>query len=294
MPHHTLFSPEDDIINILWDSVFKATFTQDTPQSQGALRGLLSALTGRPVRVLAVTANEPPVASLTDRQIRYDIRVRFDQGRLADIEMTLNPQGAEPLRLEYYAARLYSSQNIQGRHRGFQDLTPTYQIALIGRRKLFRDEALVHRFEYYDPEQKVSLAGKTRIIVVELEKAGVLLEKPLDNMAPPEWWALFFRYISDPERRDLMNELLGCERSIGMAGEVLLKLSRDEAERARLESEFKYKLDRQNELVEAQRKGLAKGIARERREIAAKLSALGMSPEQIAKVTGISPKRPAD
>jgi hypothetical protein len=97
------FGPDDDIIEICRDNVFKAAFTRDNPASQGALRKLLSAYIGREVEVIAVTANEPPASDIRDRQIRYDIRVKFDQGELANVEMTLHPRQFEPLRIEYYA-----------------------------------------------------------------------------------------------------------------------------------------------------------------------------------------------
>jgi predicted transposase/invertase (TIGR01784 family) len=215
--------------------------------------------------------------------------------------MTLNPRGSEPLRLEYYAARLYASQDIQGSRKSFQDLSPTYQIALVGRKRLFPDQALVHRFQYYDPEHGVSLGGRTEIIMIELEKAADFAENPLGEMGPEEWWVLFFRYITDQKRRELMNKLMEYEEGIGMAGEVLLRLSRDEAERARLESEYKYRLDRQSDMVEARRRGKAEGLRRgerllaaERqknearlRETARKLRDKGLSPGEIAGILGL-------
>jgi predicted transposase/invertase (TIGR01784 family) len=304
--NHVLFSPQDDIIDICWDNVFKTIFTQDTPTSQKALRRLLSAFIGRPVRILAVTANEPPVSGLTDRQIRYDIRVRFNDGEQANIEMTLSPSGFEPLRLEYYAARLHTTQDIKGSQKSFADLRSAYQIAIVGNKRLFKDEALVHRFSYYDPDLGLSLGGRTRIIVVELEKAEGLLGRSLKDMSPAEWWILFFRYITDPEKRELMNELAGYEEGIGMAGETLLRISRDEAERARLESEYKYQLDHQSEMVTARRegerigrrlglkKGKRLGQKREQQKIEARLRAMGLSPEQIAEATGLSPEKSGD
>jgi predicted transposase/invertase (TIGR01784 family) len=293
-------SPEDDIIDICWDNVFKAAFTRDSPPSQGALKQLLSAFIGRPVAVLAVVSNEPPPLSTTDRQIRFDIRVRFDQGKLANIEMTLNPQGFEIPRLEYYTARLYSSQDIRGQNKDFGDLTPTYQLSLIGGKRLFNDPAAVHHFEYYDREYGVPLGGRTRIVVVELEKGKELLRKKVQEMSSPERWTLFFRYVTDPGKRDLMNELLQEEEGIAMAGEILLKISRDEQERAWLESEYKYAVDRQSALVSARRKGQAEGeqiglqkgeqigMEKERRETARRLQAMGLSPEQIAAATGLN------
>ena len=116
---------------------------------------------------------------------------------------------------------------------------------------------------------------------------------------------MFFRYVTETGKRELINEILAYEEGIAMAGEVLLTISRDEEERARLESEFKYELDRQCELVDARRAGLAEGeliglekgeiIGLEKGEIiglekaARRLRALGMSADQIAEVTGLDP-----
>jgi predicted transposase/invertase (TIGR01784 family) len=285
-----LFSPEDDIIDICWDNVFKAAFTRDTPSSQAALKNLIAAFIGHKVELLSVLAHEPPITALQDRQIRYDIRVRFDQGALANIEMTLNPRGFETLRLEYYAARLYSGQDIRGADKNFGDLRATYQIALVGRKRLFGDEGLVHHFRYYDREHGVDLGGRTEIIVVELEKAEGLLGRSAGEMTAGERWALFFRYVTDRGKRGLMNELLAYEEGIGMAGEILLTISKDEGELARLESEYKYQLDHQSEMVTARREGEQIGMEKGLRETARKLKAMGLIPEQIAEATGLNPK----
>ncbi|MDR2629910.1 MAG: hypothetical protein LBC60_03200 [Spirochaetaceae bacterium] len=119
-------------------------------------------------------------------------------------------------------------------------------------------------------------------------------------MGAAEWWALFFRYVADPRKRVLMNELLKYEEGIAMAGQELLRVSLSERWRAWRESEFKYKLDRQSDMVEAHREGerlgLEKGRAEgermvyeERRETARRLKALGLSADQIAAATGLGP-----
>jgi predicted transposase/invertase (TIGR01784 family) len=91
-----------------------------------------------------------------------------------------------------------------------------------------------------------------------------------------------------------------------MAGAELLTISRDEVERARLESEFRYELDRQCELADARQAGLADGRVEGRqaglkdgreegrmeglRETARRLKAMGLSPDQIVQATGLDPK----
>jgi predicted transposase/invertase (TIGR01784 family) len=288
------FAPDDDIIDICRDNVFKAAFTRDNPLSRDALKRLVSAFVGRDLDIVTVTANEPPVTDTRDRQIRYDIRVKLDGGDLADVEMTLNPHSAEALRLEYYTARLFATQEIQGGGKGYGDLTHTWHISFIGSRRLFSDKAGIHRFEYYDREAGIGLDGRTHIVVVELEKAGLMAKKPSAALSRGEKWALFFRYAGDRGRRELVNGLLRDEEGIAMAGEVLLTVSRDERERLRLDSEFKYDLDQQDYLVEARKKGLAEGLAKgayqEKVETARRMKGDGLAAGRIVAYTGLSPE----
>jgi predicted transposase/invertase (TIGR01784 family) len=107
------------------------------------------------------------------------------------------------------------------------------------------------------------------------------------EMSPAERWILFFRYLTDTKKRELINELIKEEERIAMAAEVVLRVSRNERERAWLESKYKYDLDRQSDLVSARRKGELLGAEKERRETARRLRAMGLNPEQIATATGL-------
>jgi predicted transposase/invertase (TIGR01784 family) len=289
------FSPADDIIDICQDSVFKAIFTRDSVESQGALSRLVSAIIEKEVEVLAVIANEPPVSGMGDRQTRYDIRARFTSGELANIEMTMFPRSCELLRLEYHESRLHSSQGIRGKKKKYGDLQHTYQISFLANRIMFADNDIMHHFTYYDREKEVSLDGRTHIIVVELKKTEKLPEKPVQRMSAQERWAIFFRYCSDPRKRDVINSLLDEEEGIAMAGEVLFTVSKDEKERAWLESRLKYELDLQSEKASAQQEGRSEGLVEGRTEgrEAAKLEDArsmkkwGDSAEKIAAITGL-------
>jgi len=67
-----------------------------------------------------------------------------------------------------------------------------------------------------------------------------------------------------------------------MASEVLMTISRDEAERARLVSEFKGELDFRSHINHA------------KREIAQNMIAMGLSTEQIVRATGLSKEQVED
>jgi predicted transposase/invertase (TIGR01784 family) len=234
------FDDTDDIIDICLDNVFKAVFTRDTPESRGALSALLSAVIGRQLRVIALDLNEPPVGGLQDRQIRFDISCKAEAGELINVEMSLNPDTFELKRLEYHVGKLYSTQDIRGQDKSFKDLKATYQVAFLMKLHFFTDDDFIHEFEYYDIQRQVSLGGLTRIFTLELEKLKSVVEKPVAEMTASERWTVFCRYITDKTKREKINEILEQEEGIAMAGQVLLTISRDEVERARLLSEYKY------------------------------------------------------
>jgi predicted transposase/invertase (TIGR01784 family) len=123
-----------------------------------------------------------------------------------------------------------------------------------------------------------------------LEKAELMAKKPPEALSCGEKWALFFRYAGERGRRGLVNGLLRDEEGIAMAGEALLTVSRDEVERLRLDSEFKYELDHQSHMVEARQEGLAEGFSKGKAEVARRMKRDGLAAGQIAAYTGFSPE----
>jgi predicted transposase YdaD len=128
-----------------------------------------------------------------------------------------------------------------------------------------------------------------------------VVEKPIGDMSAPELWGVFFRYLQDKSKRGIINGILELEEGIAMASEVLMTISRDEVERARLESELKYELDTQSRLAYATQEaraagwqaGCAEGRAEgraEKLEIARKMKAMGDSAERIHTITGLLPE----
>ena len=285
-----LVHENDEPLDIRKDNVFKAVFTRNTPESAGALSRLVSAFISRDITIVSIVANEPPPENVRDRQIRYDINCRAENGELVNVEMSLNPDVFEPIRLEFYTAKLFMGQNIRG-EKNFDDLKQTYQIAILAKERFFPDKIFFHTFEYYDPIQNVSLNGRTRIVTLELSKLDKVVEKSTSEMNISERWAVFLEYLTDKSKRDKINEILENEEGIAMAGQVLMKVSRDEEERARLLRDEKIELDYQSGMVTAQRigfkKGLKEGHKEEREEIARNALAEGLSLEAIQRITGL-------
>ena len=89
-------------------------------------------------------------------------------------------------------------------------------------------------------------------------------------MSAQERWAIYFKYLTDKSKRSEINKIILIEEGIAMASEILKNISKDEIERARLMSEYKYQLDTQSKLVTAKRagiqEGLEKGLAKGKKE----------------------------
>ncbi|MDR0301886.1 MAG: PD-(D/E)XK nuclease family transposase [Treponema sp.] len=163
-------------------------------------------------------------------------------------------------------------------------LKEAYQIAILAKGTFFPDEALTRYFEYYDPINKVSLNGKTRIIIMELVKAAQVIEKSAAEMSGAEAWAAFFEYLTDRKKSEKITEIVNHEGGIAMAANALFNITDDEREYARLTSELKYELDHQSDMYHAKRQGrLEAGL-----EYARKMKADNMPVSQISKYTGLS------
>ena len=54
--------------------------------------------------------------------------------------MSLNPEPFEPVRLEFYAGKLFTGQDIRGSEKTFDDLRQSYQIAILAKERFFPDE----------------------------------------------------------------------------------------------------------------------------------------------------------
>ena len=308
------FKENDDLVDIRYDNVFKAVFTRENPVSRRALSRLISALINREVSVKSINANEPPIDNLRDRQIRYDINCRAKTGELVNVEMAFDPDKFEPVRLEFYAGKLFTGQDIRGTKKNYKDLKEAYQITILAKERFFPDEFFLHSFEYFDPVHNIPLKGKSRIIAMELSKAEMVVEKPTHDMSVQEHWAVFFRYLTDTSKRRKINEIVEREEGVAMASREVIRISKDERERARLMSEYKYQLDMQSKIVTARREakeerikareegrqegrqegrhegreeGREEGRTKEREDIARKLKAMGMSADQIEAATGL-------
>ena len=181
----TLFSESEDLLDIRKDNIFKAVFTKDTSDSRRALSGLVSAIVGREMEVLDITANEPAPEDTRDRQIRFDINCKTPDGEKVNVEMCLNPNSFEPVRLEFHAARLFITQDIMGKDKSFDDLKRTYQIAILGNKTYFPDGDVFTNSSTTTPPARGHSAAEPRFSLWSLRSWGRWRKSRLTRWVTP-------------------------------------------------------------------------------------------------------------
>jgi predicted transposase/invertase (TIGR01784 family) len=137
---------------------------------------------------------------------------------------------------------------------------------------------------YYDPNTRVSLGGKTRIITVELVKTKPIVDKPVKEMTNAEAWAVFFQYLTDENKRAKIIEIINHEEGIAMAAETLGKFTQTEMEFIQQYFKEKRELDYQSGMAWAKDEGREEASF----ETARRMKADNMSVSQIGKYTGLS------
>ena len=272
-----------DILPPSDDHIFKTLLMH--PDAKPALVDLVSTIIGRDVKDVQIRNNELPATDVDEKAERLDVNcVVVDNNDQANIEM----QGS---RIEesqdghvnfinkyiYYLTDLHSSQKSKGIR--YCDLARTYQVVFC------TYTVFVHREGYITQcsmrtEDGEQISDQINMLIIELSKLGDVLKKSVDEMTSLEMWSAFLGYASDPNHRELINEIIDKKEVLGMASAVLTAISKDEHERAKFMSRRKAETDRISNELNIK--------ARIRMDIARNLKAMGMSSSDIVKATGLT------
>jgi hypothetical protein len=71
----------------------------------------------------------------------------------------------------------------------------------------------------------------------------------VEELTGIEMWGLFFGYAQDPRYREIINNIIRTKEEVGMATELLLEVSQDAAERARIRSRKKFLMDEMSNMI---------------------------------------------
>lgn len=277
---------DSDMFSPTQDYVFKRIFTADEKRSKIALIDFLNSVlefeyTNKIVE-LTVVNPEIPVDIVKRKKSIFDVRVKFNDGEQAIIEMQISNVDNFKKRSQFIISKAYVSQEIAGLD--YNTLKKCYLICITNFVLLNSSQELVNDYRYRDKAGK-DLSEDETIIFIELPKIDKIIHKPINEMSNLEMWAIFFRYVTDKSKRDILNTIINRKEGINMAVNVLDEISKNEQERIQYENELIFDLDIRSNVNRAKADGRAEGKAEGKVEVIKNALLKGLSIDMIAEIT---------
>jgi len=286
----TKLPADADILPPSDDHIFKTLLTH--PDAKPILMSVISTAIDRKVTGVEVRNNELPAMSIDDKNERLDVNCIVDGGDQVDVEMQCS-QVEEDTQDEhrsfinksiYYLTDLHSSQKSKGVK--YRDFVRTYQVTFCGY-TVFPDLPDFVTCAALRRDTGAQISDQINMVIIEMDKLENRLSVPAESMSWLESWSIFFNYADKPAYRDLINNIIKEKEEINMASELLMEISQDDRERARLRSRRMAETDRISNLLTARDNGIAEGMARGMARVF-ELLEMGISLEDAKKRLGIT------
>jgi predicted transposase/invertase (TIGR01784 family) len=300
-----LIRPEEKLMDITNDTVFKFMLTMDTKESKETLRRLISVLIEKEVNEVTITTNEPQTGNIKQKPCRLDVNCKFDGKQSANVEMTMGPDKSEFIRIEHYWMKIGAGRDTKNVK--YEDFPYVYQISFLGRGNLSEDDEPINRHGVCNLRTKKIMNTRGRIITVEFNKLKNKI-KSIETLSEAERWAAYIAWVNDKSKINLVNELIKKDGGLRMATNALRQATDSHLLQMELASQKKYRDIEFNRMARAKREGRAKGRAEGEQigeekgrkkgraemkaerdiEIARNSLKEGFTLEQISKITGLT------
>jgi len=244
-------------------------------------------------------------AYLGGKMPRLDVKVTFNDGEVADLEMQLNNSSDDlKRRSSQYTALLQAGQAKRGKY--YKEIKRVYQIFFINDNLFPESSKFPRRYGYREEKEHDLLTNVTEIIFYELPKLEQLVKEYFadktgtsqrsfqctETLSAEEKWCIFLKYRHDQQAKQIIEELCIKEEGIMHAEKQVSKISRSYLKYLKEMDDIKDEWDRQDRQEAARRKGHAEGHAEGleagKLEIARNFSKMGIPIEQISEGTGLS------
>ena len=272
----------DTPLCLMNDKVFKKMLSSNTEDSREALRQLLSACTHREVTAVKVLNNELLPLYIGGKTSVLDIRVSFNDGEVADIEMQMEKSNDDlKKRAAQYSAMLQSAQAKKGSY--YKNIKRTYQIFFLNYILFPESAKMARRYGYREETEYDLLTDTAEIIFYEMPKLDKLVndylsgKKQIKNLSNEEKWCIFFKYHDKKQAKQLIKDLCKKEDGIMRAAKQIERLPRSYIRYMTVEMDrMRANIDRMYEQKAAYDKGLEEG-----HDEVLELLAQGLSIEEI-------------
>lgn len=245
---------------------------------------LITDILGEKVEIISIETDDSISREYPNEKAgRLDLKTRFRDGTICQIEMQMSDEKNTIKRILYYWSKTYSKQLKRGEF--YKDLKKTIGIIITNYeiKELKGIEELDTKWQIIETKRgKRLLTDDLELRIIEIPKAKRILEKEGHNRI-----AQWLTFIDNPNT-ERVEEIMKENEEVKKARDVLHVMSEDEKLQRLAELREKWDLDERSARQSALDEGEEKGIRKEKLEIAEKLKNKGMNIEDIIEITGLT------
>ena len=270
-------SKKVELLKPRYDIVFQALFQGN---KYNITQGLISDILGEPIEIIDIKADNTLLKKYpNDKAGRLDLKTKFKDGTICQIEMQMTDEHNTIKRILYYWSRSYAEQLKRGDF--YKDLKETIGIIITNYeiKELEGMEELYIKWQIMETKWgKRILIDDLELRIIEIPKAERILEREIHNRI-----AQWLTFINDPNT-ERVEEIMKENEEVKKAKSVLHVMSKDEELQRLAELREKWDLDERS----ARQSALDEGKQKTKIEIAKKLKNMGMEIEEIKRITELS------
>ena len=264
-----------------YDIVFQALFGKN---KQNITQSFISDILGKPVEIIDIKTDDTIMRDYpNDKAGRLDLKTKFKDGTICQIEMQLSDEGNTIKRLLYYWSKTYSNQLKSGDL--YHNLNKTIGIIITNYKvkELQEIDELSTCWKIIDTASgKRVLTDDLEFYIIDMSKAEKALQKDKSNRLA-QWLA----FLDNPYT-ERVEEIMKENEEVKKAQTVLYEMSEDEKLQRYAELREKWERDELSARHYYKETGYNEGKAEKQAEIAKKMKDENIDLDMIIKLTGLT------
>lgn len=266
-----------ELLKPKYDVVFQALFQGN---QDNITQSLISDILGEQVEIIDIKTDSTITRKYPNDKVgRLDLKTKFKDGTICQIEMQMSDEKDTVKRILYYWSKTYSKQLKRGEY--YKDLKKTIGIIITNYevKELKEIEELDTKWQIIEAKNgKKLLTDDLELRIIEIPKAERILKKDKYNRIAQ--WLMFL----DNPNTERVEEIMKENEEVKKANSVLHIMSEDEELQRLAELREKWDLDERSAIQNAKDDGEEKAKI----EIAKKMKTKGMDVDTIIEITGLS------
>ena len=267
------------------DLIFKKVFGEHPDILRSFLNSMLPLAEGQEILELEYLSPEMVPETFLEKFTSVDVRCKDNYGRQFLVEMQMNWTTAFKQRVLFNASKAYVTQSDKGTE--FKSLKPVYALNLINENYLPKSPGYYHHYAVVHLKDSNERLNGLEFVFIELDKFRA------QNIRDKKLQVLWLRFLTEiGEKTEQIDPEMLEQPEINKAIQYVMEASLTEEEKLRYEKNWDRISSEKTLLTAAKDEGILigreEGRKAEKIELAINAKNMGMSTNDICKLTGLN------